>query len=724
MFYAHSLDGKPEEEWQLLKDHLENTSFLAAHFAERFGAGFFGRTAGLFHDVGKYSEEFQRRLRGDSLRVDHSTAGAREVIEQYGKAYGRLLAYVIAGHHAGLPDYGTTVDLDSLCYRLQKPSDTEWKQYKVEINNLPTRQPLLIESLSNNPGFSLQLFIRFIYSCLVDADFLDTEAFFDSKKSSFRVNDTDLTSLEQKIQSHLGVLTKQASNTPVNQWRKHILEHCQSKANLDRGLFTFTVPTGGGKTLSSLAFALKHAITHKMDRVIYIIPYTSIIEQNAAVFRHILGSENVLEHHSNFSFLDFQDENWTPEQYSLNLATENWDAPIIVSTNVQFFESLFAAKNSRCRKVHNIANSVVILDEAQMLPTEFLKPCLLALSELVQNYNCSVILCTATQPAVSTLLPEGFNTVELAPDPQEIYQKFKRVNISNLGFQTDGELATKIEGHDQVLCIVNTRKHASKLFELTKGKDAVYHLSALMYPVHRSQKLKTIHEALAIGRPCRVISTQLIEAGVDVDFPVVYRAIAGLDSIAQAAGRCNREGHLSSGQVYLFDPESHGKLGGWFKETAAVAEMVMRKYSDPLSLRAVEEYFSQLFDFEGQRLDKHEILRRIEEQSRDLAFPFREIADIFHIIDENTFAVIIPREEECLKILDEARWRGATLQASRALQRYTVQVYQNEFHKLLQGKAIENVAGKYSILRDLSLYSEDRGLVVDDSVSVNDILIT
>lgn len=723
MYYGHSLEGKPENYWQPLKEHLENTSQLSAKFADKFGAYSLGRIAGLLHDIGKYSDEFQQRLRGSPIRVDHSTAGALEAIQLYGKALGTLLAYVIAGHHAGLPDFGTPADHDSLCYRLERPPSTKWDHYKGEISPLPAVQALPIKSLSHNPGFSLQLFIRFLFSCLVDADFLDTEAFYDSQKSSTRVRAGDLSILYQRIHSYLDSLSQKAPETPVNRRRQQILEHVQNQAALNRGIFTLTVPTGGGKTLTSLSFAVKHAINHGMDRVIYIIPYTSIIEQNANVFRRIVGAENVLEHHSNYTFPDLDDETWSPAEYRLQLAAENWDAPIVVSTNVQFFESLFAAKSSRCRKLHNIANSVVILDEAQMLPTQYLKPCLLALTELVRNYNCSIVLCTATQPALSNLLPEGSSTLELAPDPPQLYQAFKRVQITNLGFQTDDELAARIRSHDQVLCIVNTRRHAGMLFELLKDEPDVYHLSALMYPAHRSQKLAIIREALASGKSCRVVSTQLIEAGVDVDFPVVYRAIAGIDSIAQAAGRCNREGRLSSGQVYLFDPEPHGKPSGWLKETAAIAEMVLRKHADPLSLEAVEEYFSQLFDFEGHRLDKHEIITKFEERRNELAFPFREVATTFQIIEQEMVSLIIPRDDECLKVLADVRWRGPSQKASRALQRYTVQVYPYQLHQLSQIKAVERVAGNYIVLRDLSLYNEERGLVMDDSVSLTDILI-
>ncbi len=721
VYFAHSREGFSEDHWQSLQEHLRNTGLLAAEFSAKFGADSFGKTVGLLHDIGKYSEQFQQRLRGSPARVDHSTAGAHEAVKFYGKAYGTILAYVIAGHHAGLPDYGTFADEDSLCKRLEKALVTEIDHYRAEID-LPEVHRLMLKPLSNNPGFSVQFFIRALYSCLVDADFRDTEAFFDSKRSSARGTQVSLKELSQKLDCYLRELTQNASQTLVNTKRKQILDCCKEKAQLDPGLFTLTVPTGGGKTLSSLAFALQHAVNHGMDRVIYIIPYTSIIEQNANVFRRILGAENVLEHHSNFSYPESDGEDLTLEQYRLRLATENWDAPIVVSTNVQFFESLFGYRSSQCRKIHNIANSVIILDEAQMLPKSFLKPSLLALSELVQNYHSSVVLCTATQPAIKAFLPDEIASIELAPDPTVLYEDFRRVQVKKLGRLEDEALADQIKEHDQVLCVVNTRKHAAQLFELL-GDSGAFHLSALMYPAHRSRILQDIHKALKANEPCRVISTQLIEAGVDVDFPVVYRALSGIDSIAQAAGRCNREGRLEFGDVYIFQPDKHGQPEGWFKETAAIAEMVMRKYDDPLSLEAVDEYFDQLFDFEGQRLDKHELLEMFEERRKELAFPFREVAEKFKVIDQNTITVIIPREQECLDLLEEVKWRGASLKASRSLQRYAVQVYPHEFHGLLQSRSIENVAGQYLVLRDSALYSEERGLVLGASFKNSDILM-
>ncbi|HHV62957.1 MAG TPA: CRISPR-associated helicase Cas3' [Firmicutes bacterium] len=726
-YYAHSLGDTSEDRWHLLKDHLEGTSQLAAGFAGVFGAKLFGQAVGLLHDIGKYSREFQGRLKGSPLKVDHSTAGAQEAVRLYGDALGRLLAYAIAGHHAGLPDYGSLADDDSLCKRLRKDSLPRYEAYREEVTGLPPKMSLPIRPSSTNPGFGLQFFIRFLYSCLVDADFLDTEAALDPQRAGARGAYPGLGELLPSLDQHLDHKCSSAPATPVNRWRRRILESCQEKASLSPGLFTLTVPTGGGKTLSSLAFALRHAIKHSMDRVIYVIPFTSIIEQNAAVFRQILGESCVLEHHSNFQFhiddnID-NSETWSQEQYRLMLSTENWDAPVVVTTNVQFFESLFAAKSSRCRKLHNIANSVVILDEAQMLPTSYLKPCLLALAELVKNYHTTVVLCTATQPAIKAFLPDNLPIEELAPDPPALYEAFRRVHVTRLGDVDDESLAARIKEHRQALCIVNTREHALRIYKLIQGRGA-FHLSARMYPVHRSRKLQEIRDILKEGGECRVVSTQLIEAGVDVDFPVVYRAVAGVDSIAQAAGRCNREGRLQSGgSVYLFKPERHGQPRGWLSRTAAVAEMVMRNYDDPLSLEAVHQYFALLYDVEGEKLDEKGIIQQFEADAKRLAFPFRSVDPIFRIIEADMTPIIIPRDPECMELIQEARWSGASSRLSRGLQPYSVQVYFNEYVDLLARNALEVIGGQYCVLKDLTFYSEETGLTYGSPVSTNDLLI-
>ncbi|SKA27890.1 CRISPR-associated helicase, Cas3 family, partial [Carboxydocella sporoproducens DSM 16521] len=664
-------------------------------------------------------------------KVDHSTAGALEVIEHYG-VLGKILAYGIAGHHCGLPDWGSYVDESSLEGRLNKKDLPDYSAYKKEIE-LPKPEEISFQMklAPVGQGFSVQFLIRFLYSALVDADFLDTEQALNNEKSSLRENKV---SLEDMISTLDTFLKKKCANVPdtrINRTRAEILATCREKAVLNPGFFTLTVPTGGGKTLSSMAFALKHAVTHGMKRIIYVIPYTSIIEQNAAIFREIFGEEKVLEHHSNFTYSSKESmEDETEYDFRLaekmRLAAENWDMPIVVTTNVQFFESLFAAKSSRCRKLHNIANSVVIIDEAQMIPTGFLYPCIYALVELVTNYNTSVVLCTATQPAINKLLPPEIKPLEIMDKPEELYKAFKRVQVKDIGEITDDELARELLRHEQVLCIVNSKKHARILYEKISGNWA-YHLSTRMCPAHRSKILKTIKERLRSGEICRVVSTQLIEAGVDVDFPVVYRSYTGIDSIAQSAGRCNREGLLSEGKVFVFKPEKHGLPAGWLSRTASIGESILRRNEDPLDLKSVSDYFAILYDIEGEKLDKEKIMAEIKEQERMLNFSFRRIAEKFNLIDENTVGIIIPWDDECKKIIEKARWSRLSGKYFRQLQKYTVDVYQSELEEMQRLGLIENVGGMLFILREEvceTSYSMETGLLpCTESMFTRDIFI-
>jgi len=728
-YFAHSDKNKDKRKWHLLKAHLQDTGDTAAAFAKGFGAERLAYAAGVLHDVGKYAPEFQKRLEGHSIKVDHSTPGAAEAANRYGPV-GRLLAYIIAGHHCGLPDWGSRADESSLEARLNK----QLKDYSafVEEIELPSKHSIALPAIRTfaGAGFSVQFLIRFVYSCLVDADFLDTEKALNSEKAAARCSQYPLKKLSEALDSYLDDICAEAIDTAVNRKRAEILSNCREKARRAPGLFTLTVPTGGGKTLSSLSFALRHALLYGKERVLYVIPYTSIIEQNAAVFRMLLGEENVLEHHSNFSY-PREGQAETEAEYAgdmeqlLKLAAENWDMPVIATTNVQFFESLFAARSSRCRKLHNVANSVIILDEAQMIPTGFLKPCLNAVVELVSNYNTTVVLCTATQPAIGKLLPEEINPVEIMDDPGGLYGAFKRVKVSNIGAVSDDELAEKLVGHDQVLCIVSSKKHARLLYEKIHG-EGTFHLSTRMCPAHRSKMLKTIKGRLKEGKKCRVVSTQLIEAG-DIDFPVVYRSMAGIDSIAQSAGRCNREGLRQEGQVYVFWPEKHGMPRGWLSRTASLGNMTFERHEDPLGLEGVEEYFNSLYSLDAEQLDKEGILAEIREQEGKLRFPFRTIAERFKLIDENTNTVVIPWDDLCKNTLTEAGHSLFHGSYARKLQRYGVEVYEKEFKELFEYGALEVVGERIFILREEAFkrhYSRETGLEpFTKSMFLNDTLI-
>lgn len=720
---------------QALCDHLRGVATLAGAFGSRFGAGSWGTAAGLLHDIGKASSAFQRRVRGEAVRADHSTAGARYAASAWGGA-GKLLAYCIAGHHGGLPD-GKSNDESSLLHRLD-PGRRRIEAHDGWSECPGQESPLITPDFSQCPfdtntrdlGFRLAFFVRMVFSCLVDADRLDAEAAGDAEslaRAARRGGYPEVGALRKALDAFLERKTAGATPTPVNRIRAEVLGQCRKAAELPPGLFSLTVPTGGGKTLSSLAFALAHAERHGLERVIYVIPFTSIIEQNARVFRQALGDPEggfVIEHHSNLAPVEGEDDD-RPHP-----ATENWDAPVVVTTAVQFFESLFAARSGRCRKLHNLAKSVIILDEAQMLPLPFLRPCVAALKELTASYGASVVLCTATQPALNAPvnggdgLKGGLSGVrEIIPDPQALHVALKRVATRHVGRLSDAELGARLATERQVLCIVPTRRMAGELFQALRtaqdhpeaAQEGVFHLSALMCPLHRTEVLERIRTALKEGQPCRVVSTTLVEAGVDLDFPVVYRAEAGIDSIAQAAGRCNREGWLELGQVFVFEPEA-GLPPGVFRRAAQAGRSVTpRHVNDLLHPSAVRDYFLELYWRTGEEeLDAKGILKP-NEGAREGDFPFRKIERDFQLIDTPTQGLVIPYDDtarELVRALDalspDARAGGLL----RRLQRHTVSLYDRDLARLEQAGAVRRAgpSGQFPVLCNMGLYDAQLGL--------------
>ena len=731
LYYGHTKEDPitkkvlPKEQWQLLKCHLEEVARLSEIRADKFRAGKIGQLIGLAHDLGKYSHEFQERLEGKRQKVDHATAGAQELVKRLDKAFGKMLAFTVAGHHGGLPD-GHPGSLNNLPERLGKKDIPDFAAFQGEINLLNLQR----EDCAGLPyphdrsmkAFTLSFLIRMLYSCLVDADFLDTERFMSEQKAQYRPKAISLNTIFQRLERKLEVLADKGKKNPsvINTARQSILQQCLEKADRPAGLFTLTVPTGGGKTYSSLAFGLKHAAIHDKDRVIYVIPYTSIIEQNAEVFRGALEVAGeppvVLEHHSNFEYPEGSFEDWNPNEKMQRLACENWDMPVVVTTAVQFFESLYANKSSRCRKLHNMANSVIVLDEAQMLPLAYMKPCLWALTELVQNYGATVVFCTATQPAVTELLPGGLTPSELMDNPQELQQIFKRVDVVDAGDLSDDELAEQMAQEHQVLTILNTRRHARVVFEKVAKQEAsgVYHLSARMCPAHRKEILGKIREALTNGEACRVVSTQLIEAGVDVDFPKVYRAAAGIDSIAQAAGRCNREGRRQVGNVVIFDPEKHGMPSrGNFGLAAGLTRSTLRHIAktnqEVLSLEAIKYYFQQLMNVKQDELDKKSILENLASGIHDVSFPFATVARDFQLIDSETVSVVVPWDEHARKLIEDVTQAGMGSNLGRQLQPYIVQVYNFELVELQKARAIRTIDDAVRVVEPL-FYDRQFGL--------------
>jgi len=743
-FYAHSTDRLDRSDWQLLNNHLSTVAKLAAEFAEIFNAAGMAYLAGLLHDLGKYTEEVQRRVAGENIRVEHAIQGARQAIKCFGDKLGALLAYIIAGHHAGLANGRDSETRSSLKERLARSGTPELlPAWETEIK-LPKQCPLP-QGFKLHPDATLRTFqlaflTRMLYSCIVDADFLDTEAFYDAAEGrpSLRDSGPPLAALQCELNK---TLSKFKADSEVNRLRAGILHHVRDQATLPPGLFSLTVPTGGGKTLTSLAFALDHALVHQpahgFRRVIYVIPFTSIIEQNAAEFRKAfggLGKTAVLEHHSAFDDNQLKDQN---SRDKLRRAAENWDRPIIVTTAVQFFESLFADRSSRCRKLHNIAGSVIILDEAQTLPLKLLRPCVVAIDELARNYQCSIVLCTATQPALNANEDnpsEGFrngliNVRELAPEPRNLYQRLERVRVSRIGEQDNEALTNRLKENPQVLCIVNNRRHARTLFDAIRDEPGARHLSTFMCARHRSQVLGAIRDDLLPqnNRPCRLISTSLIEAGVDVDFPYVMRAEAGLDSIAQAAGRCNREGRRDreDSLVHIF------RADAWppppeLKQFAQAMRLTLGHHIDnPLSLDAINAYFKELYWQKGdEALDARNILGLVKNGGID-GIPFEALAAQFRMIDNVQHPIIVPfkadgEEKNPVKaLLDELRSVAKPGAIARALQPYIVQVPTSAFYALRNAGVIQPVAEQrfgeqFMELVNDSLYDMQVGLRWED----------
>ena len=706
MEYCAHKDGDRE---QLVREHLQGTAELAAEFAEKFGKADWGYCCGLLHDIGKYSGEFQTKIRENpDLRVDHSTAGAKVCNELGG--YYQCMTYCIAGHHAGLPDLGRRGLPSSLCDRLDKKI-CDYSAYKSEIK-IPELKTMPFDPAQvTDPNFSLAAFIRMLYSCLVDADFLDTERFMKDGVVE-RDSGESMEMLFHKLQDHVADWLKNNDNMTINGRRSEILRNCLEQGKSPKGLFQLTVPTGGGKTVASLAFALRHAVEHHLDRVIYVIPYTSIIEQNAQVFREILGSENVLENHSN---VDYED---SEEFKPLQLAAENWDKPVVVTTNVQFFESLYANKSSKCRKLHNIVNSVIIFDEAQMLPANYLKPCMVMIEELLQQYGISIVLCTATQPALQQFLPEKYVARELCPRRDEQFRFFERVTYQNIDTVTEEEMAEKLQQEQQTLCIVNTRKRTQKLYERLKGKG-VYHLSTSMYPAHRRRVLTAIRKRLKDKKRCMVISTSLVEAGVDLDFASVYRELAGVDSIIQAAGRCNRNGERVKEEsvVHIFQWKDREIVPGQ-RQQIDTTKNLLTEGRNITELKTITEYFYRLYYIKGDSLDKKHILELFKDRDYHFATAARE----FKLIEENTVTVYINREPEADALLQEIRQKGMTRSLMRKAGQYCVNVYRGEgtqerlFEKMYRAGMLREVvdgAQDFYELIDKKQYQEDTGLKLD-----------
>lgn len=746
MYFAHSTAAPGRGDWQLLADHLINVAELAKERGARFGAARAAALAGLLHDLGKYSKEFQFYISAGGQSPDHSTAGAQEVLRLASTAQDQLvvnlLAYAIAGHHAGLPDF--TEELERRLKKEVPSLDPIWRD---EIT--PDATNLLPTSIRPHPDksrrpFQFAFLGRMLFSCLIDADRRDTENFYahvDGKtvdrewpKLSENIErliadfDRHMREKRRKLFEHDPMLAA----SDLNRHRDEILAHVRAKAGLVPGIFTLNVPTGGGKTLAALAFALDHAKAWKKQRIVVAIPFTSVIDQTAQVFRDVLGDDMVLEHHSAIEEETIGKWNGYDKRDSrdkLRLAMEDWAAPVVVTTNVQLFESLFANRTSRCRKLLNLADAVVILDEAQTIPLAVLRPCVAALDELARNYGCTIVLCTATQPAL--MRPEfkgGFEPDpgrELAPNPAELHEALRRVVLRRAGRTFDQDLVDSLREHTQGLVIVNSRAHALALYRAAKeaGLDGIVHLSTRQIAADRRMILAKVKQRLKAGNPCRLIATSLVEAGVDVDFPRVWRAEAGLDQIAQAAGRCNREGKrpVKESIVTTFEP-ADAKPPREIEGFIADMNRMAKNYdaNDLFSPAAVTDYFQEVYWRKGEnQLDKPEVARAFLISAGKPSFAYREVADKFKLIESGMLPVIIAIDEPPKKTL--AGLKGGRItpgKAAREFQTFVVQVPPKARKVLIENghaRFVEGFEDQFAILQTESLYTPETGLLWEDA---------
>lgn len=690
-------------------DHQQGVAELSGRFAAEFGMGDCGQLMGLLHDKGKEQAEWQKYIRGvtgydkEYANVksgpNHSYVGAIIAQKQYPRI-APLIAQPIAGHHRGLYDYCDYIEET----KRDIPHDvTIDEAMSVQLPNLPKLE-----------RFDLHHLVRMLFSCLVDADSLDTEAFMEPEQAKARGCHTSIQELLRKLEEYLQGLRANAPDTEVNGIRNYVQEQCINESQGETGFYSLTVPTGGGKTLASVLWALHHAARNNLSRIIIAIPYTSIIVQTASVLKGIFGEDNVLEHHSNVNPEDIKDENMRER---LQLATENWDYPIIVTTNVQLFESLFSNKRSDCRKLHNIVKSVIILDEVQTLPLGFYKPIVHTLSTLQRVFGVSVLFTTASQPILSGRI-EGANPMasfnalqsvhEIIPKEAKLHQKLRRVELQFVeGARIYDEIAEELSKHQKVLCIVNTRRDAKELFSRLRRDGICLHLSRMMCPAHVSATIRQVKEALKNqgDKPIRVIATQLIEAGVDIDFPVVFRQEAGLDSILQAAGRCNREGKQELGTTYIFSlGKEHPLPSGYITQTNN-ARLNMEQQHDWFAPEAMACYFRQLHS----RIDNFDI-RQMQQLLYKQECEFEEAAHRFRLIDDQTTSVIV-NWKDSIDMVSQLREEGISYSLMKRLSQYSVNIRKHDLQLLQQAGAIEEILESVYVISNPSFYDKEVGLI-------------
>jgi len=704
MFYAHRAPDRPPHD---LVEHLRRTALLARTFGNAFEAGDLAYLAGLWHDLGKFTGAFQDYLREADRRQgpEHSHAGAllaTKVLKDPLAAI--LVAWTVAGHHTGLPAQShlqnrldQATDPGSQSGRLAREALERVQRSVPDLR--PAQDPSLpswLRSLTGDAGKRSQEFLtRMLFSALVDADSLDTEEYLHPEHRGVRESAPSLEAVAGHFFTDQEARFHGVPDTPVNRMRREVYRACLERAEGPQGVYRLTVPTGGGKTRSAMAFALRHAQKHGLRRVVVAIPYTSIIEQTAQVYREAFGHPHaVLEHHSAVAYSP-ENEAQDPQSLWARLAEENWDAPVIVTTFVRLFESLFSHRRSDCRRLHNLARSVIILDEVQTLPVGLLEPALDALRELVEHYGVTVVLCSATLPAfqeVQVPLPTPYEIVE---DPERYFRdpalRRVRYEVALEPRWTWERVAEEALRHRQCMVVVNTLRDSLDLWEaLGAPKDAFY-LSTFLCPAHRRQVLGEVRRRLKADEPCYLICTPVVEAGVDIDFPTVLRALGPLDRIVQAGGRCNREGRLGpeGGRVLVFEPAEPRFPDGPYHTGAQLARQVLTT-SSPEALYSPETYRAYFRDlFRHTSLDaKH--IQRLRAQ---LDFP--KVACKFRLIEDDTAPVVVhyPPERERVASLVQELVQGPRppRQVLRELQPYMAEVRLSRLPGLEQAGLVRQV---------------------------------
>ena len=724
-YYAHT---REDGERQTVKAHLTGVS----EKAEKFSVDLLkpiAKKASLYHDIGKYALNFQKRLDNDKVKFSHAACGALEYKKFADKndCFAPLMEYCIAGHHTGLMDGGTVADSSdspTLSGTLKRENEytgeSDYSAYATEIEfatlTQEERTPLYNELLSAKDPTELieryAFFTKYVFSCLTDADFLDTEIF--CNKNVERGMSGDFKMALDKLNRELSDMP---SNTPLRQARSRIQQQAFDNSVNKSHISILDMPTGSGKTLCSLKLALESG----KKRIIYVIPYTSIIEQTANKFEKMFGDVlHVLQHHSNYSYDgNTEEEKKTAEK--LKKTCENWDAPLIITTSVQFFQSIYHYKGSALRKLHNLRDSVIVFDEIHLIPTELLRPCLKAVGYITKYLNSEALFLSATMPDYSKLfdkfLPD-VNYNKLVTDRTN-FKYFKKCEYKDMGRTTLETIAENASRCKNALIVVNTKKTAAELYYLVQGEK--YHLSANMTPAHRSRVIEVVRKKLENGEHITVVSTSLVEAGVDLDFNTVFRQLSGLDSILQAGGRCNREGKDDKGYVYVFDIDETYRKGSDLAMRINKTKGLLEKYQDITSYDCIKEYYDGIFDFNQSRIAENSIAK-YNEQSNSFdrqglmspySIPFRSYAMQFEYISADTISIVIddPNDQTCHELVETLR--NGDMSVRRALQKYSVSVYMNVFKDLYSQGVLNDHGTGIFILEYQSYYNNETGLTTE-----------